>query len=175
MAQNLCTRPEFIKSLNTNLDMILAHVEKDSLQKGGLIDEKLQSQIPLPQANKRFTAYKLDGCPYSDKAGDVLQQVKGAQSFYLNRDLQADRSAVQNFLTRHTDYDKDTHRTFPIVFAGDKFLGGYQELSEYLSKIQHAGNRSRRTKSVHKKVRSRTKGDYISRRRSLRKAGKQGI
>lgn len=174
MAKNLCGRSEFIRTLNSHLDKILEK-HLDSLKTNEIqtsLKQGSRSHIPLPEAGKAFTVYKLDGCPYSDKAGDLVQNINNAQSFYLHKDLRSDKNTIQNLLTKHTDYDKDLHHTFPVVFVGDQFLGGYQELSAYIGKVMHAGTRTPRLRYRHTEVKFKTHQDLTSLRKSGRKVRK---
>ena len=83
-----------------------------------------------------FTVFYNDWCGYSRNALKVLKNNKQNYKGYNidNIDGKMDR------LLQELSDNKDTinfdigHKTRPIVFYGGKFIGGYDDLVEYLKK-----------------------------------------
>mgnify|MGYP003140745659 CR=1 FL=1 len=69
-----------------------------------------------------FRMYVKDGCPYCDKAREII-----------TRDLSSTLQAID--VTNHPDLQRNVaketgHKTVPAIFLGDEFVGGCDDLSE---------------------------------------------
>jgi glutaredoxin 3 len=69
---------------------------------------------------KPVRIYTLRGCPYCVGAKSLLDR---KQVLYEERDVTSDYQA------RARISSSTGHRTFPQIFIGDEFVGGYDELS----------------------------------------------
>lgn len=70
-----------------------------------------------------FLIYTQEGraCPWCDKAKALLtENHRPYHSFPLGRDALLAMAAANN------------HNTVPMIFHGEKFIGGYSELDAYL-------------------------------------------
>jgi glutaredoxin 3 len=63
------------------------------------------------------------GCPYCDKAKVFFAEYSIPYEEVFYDPTSEDYEVLKNELI-----DKTCHRTFPQIFIGDKFLGGYTEL-----------------------------------------------
>ena len=155
MAINLCTRSSFQDKLKTELSKVLnSAVIKD----GGHSSTKTATALVLPDDRKSFTAYKLDGCPYSEEAGVLLRNVPNAVSTYVYADLKMHKTDLQRVLHDQTSFDKHRHNTFPIVFKGADFIGGCQELKHHLQmgvQNRHAGGPPKGRSTRYKRTKTR--------------------
>ncbi len=66
------------------------------------------------------TLYSADWCPYCQRAKKLLEN-KGIDFEEINVDRHPGK--------REEISAKTGHKTIPMVFVNDKFLGGYSELS----------------------------------------------
>jgi glutaredoxin len=119
MCENLCKQSSFVRLLHEAVTKLQDRLKG---QGGG-------ATIPLPRADVAYTLYGLDGCPYSARAAAALRAagVKGVCSWTLT-DLGVTRQALWAELDAKKDFRQSQHRTFPIVFRGDHFLGGCDAL-----------------------------------------------
>lgn len=180
MAKNLCDEPEFVRRLREQTRQVEQQHPRQTVTGGrarSLPRKRLRggvALIPLPSNEKSLTIYKLEGCPYSEEAVRLASSRNlsnesvsvGGQSPVLSKEK------VRDFLHRHTDFDKNKHLTFPIVFQGTTFLGGHDELVKKLDALsgsRHIGAGGRRlSRSGSKRLsksRAHNKTISISRRR----------
>lgn len=66
------------------------------------------------------TLYSADWCPYCQRAKRLLEN-KGVDYKEINIDREPGK--------REEMTAKTGHKTIPMIFVNDKFLGGYSELS----------------------------------------------
>jgi glutaredoxin len=89
-------------------------------------------EIDEPSSNK-FTLYSKSGCINCRKAKDVLGS-KNVDYSIIN----CDEYLVENrkqFLKMIMEIANQEIKSFPIIFNNDKqFIGGYDELVDYLNK-----------------------------------------
>lgn len=82
--------------------------------------------FPLPTLHNQdvFIVYGSNTCPYCIKAVDLLDETESLYMFY---DLNAfdDTSVLEEIVPTN-------HTTIPIVFKGQRFIGGYTELKRLL-------------------------------------------
>lgn len=164
MAKNLCNNNQFAVKLKQQMDQVLKTV---GIQKGAgeVFKRDRTMRMPLPSSKHNFTVYKLDGCPYSTEAGELVAKIPSTTAYAIFEDLQLEsKEQLRDFLHENTSFDKGKHATFPIVFAGSTFIGGCKELKQFLSSKDHqlAGGQRRR---VSKKVYKRSKRSRRNRRR----------
>ncbi|CAL8461446.1 g977 [Coccomyxa elongata] len=119
MCENLCKQSSFVRLLHEAVTKLQDRLKG---QGGG-------ATIPLPRADVAYTLYGLDGCPYSARAAAALRAagIKGVCSWTLT-DLGVTKQALWAELDAKKDFRESHHRTFPIVFRGDHFLGGCDAL-----------------------------------------------
>lgn len=74
---------------------------------------------------KNFIVYSVNNCGFCEAAKTLLKSRNlSFQEINITNDDKARIELVQ----------KTGHRTMPQIFIDDEFLGGYQELKEYLAK-----------------------------------------
>lgn len=75
-----------------------------------------------------YTIYSKSGCPYCDKAKSVLKN----DNFNV---IDCDLYLVDNkeeFLQFIKELAQKEHRTFPMIFHNNTFIGGYSDLLKFL-------------------------------------------
>lgn len=105
-------------------------IGKELLEKG---NKKTASPIKLQKSSRKVITKEPEvflftkaGCGYCQKAKNLLDK-SGIR--YEYHDIPDED---KEFLYAHIDGLTGGHRTFPIVFTHDKFIGGYQELEKYI-------------------------------------------
>ena len=73
-----------------------------------------------------YTVYTISGCGYCKKAKDLLKEMD--LSFTVIKVTDSNEKKI------YSEIDEKTgkYRYFPIIFEGDKFIGGFSELEEKL-------------------------------------------
>jgi glutaredoxin len=84
--------------------------------------------------NKDFTIYSRSGCHYCTKVKQLLQS-KSLNFFIVDCDeyILEDKEAFLNYIKGFTDKEI---KGFPIVFHNSDFIGGYNEIKQYLKKLE---------------------------------------
>ena len=107
---NLCRDPGFVDRLRLHVQAV---------------------ETPL-QRRQGFTVYGLQGCPYCAAAIEALRGRPGpppALRMLAPGATQADKARLLSSIQRrHAGFDATRHKTFPVIFQGDRFLGGYSDL-----------------------------------------------
>jgi len=88
-------------------------------------DSDDEDWFPQPTSHPEiFTVYGKHTCPYCVKAVELLEDNDIMHTFY---DLNAfeDTSLLEEIVPSH-------HNTIPIIFKGDIFIGGYDDLDSLL-------------------------------------------
>ena len=79
-------------------------------------------------SDKGFTIYSKSGCPYCIKAKTLLNgetlTVIDCDPYLINT-----KDAFLEFIKELSNKD---HKTFPMIFKNDTFIGGYSNLLNYL-------------------------------------------
>jgi len=88
--------------------------------------------IPLPSTNINiFTIYSISSCPYCVRAKELLDKdntvVINCDEFRKN-----DREGFLKFMDELTHIN---HRTFPMIFHGTKFIGGFDKTEIYYKEL----------------------------------------
>lgn len=94
-------------------------------------DSKHQFDFIEPKSNQ-YTVYSKSGCSYCTKVKTVLTEME--QPFFV---VDCDDYLLdwkKEFLLYIKLFADKEWKTFPIVFDGKKFIGGYHETVEYLEK-----------------------------------------
>ncbi|CAL9971673.1 ribonucleoside diphosphate reductase small subuni t [Vibrio phage D528] len=73
-----------------------------------------------------ITVWGREGCPFCEKAKELLDGL-GIKYRYLQLDQDFDREEFLNVV-------EGDHKTFPAVFRGVEFIGGYDNLLEFVGK-----------------------------------------
>ena len=84
--------------------------------------------LPIPLA-RGITVYGRAGCGYSSMAQQLISGRSQTRYYNLNQYLNDPREFF-NLAQRRIR----SHRTFPIVFVDQQFIGGFSELQSYLSR-----------------------------------------
>lgn len=80
-----------------------------------------------------FTIYSKSGCHYCTKIKEILKE---KNLFFI--EVQCEEYLLEereNFLSFIEYKIGKSYTTFPMVFYDNKFLGGFNEASEYISKL----------------------------------------
>ena len=89
-----------------------------------------QFVFPTPSnETNTWTVYSINPCPFCRKAKELLTMNR--ENFTLidcNDYKKNNREAFLQFIHELTKTD---HKTFPIIFHGEKFIGGYDKLCIY--------------------------------------------
>lgn len=123
---NLCDNAAFVEKVQKHYYGILSQFP-DKIAK--------PSVIPLPDETHAFTLYIRNGCPYCEAAVNLVKKLPSSvkyQIFAVN-DLSVDKKGLQDALSQNTNFDRK-HNTYPIVFTQSRFLGGYSDLQQLLSR-----------------------------------------
>lgn len=78
---------------------------------------------------KKWVIYSLNGCPYCEKAKELLKERNIAFDYIEFKSLDDQK---QKAIEQEIDNVKQGFRTFPRIFNGTKFIGGYSDLSQSL-------------------------------------------
>jgi glutaredoxin len=87
-----------------------------------------------------FTVYSKSNCIYCSKIKQLLNEYN-----IQFTEVNCDNYILDNkdhFLSFIKSYTKIDYTTFPIVFAGDHFVGGYTDTVKYLEKTYVIFNES---------------------------------
>tara|TARA_R110000796_G_scaffold132910_2_gene248397 strand:- start:2424 stop:2744 length:321 start_codon:yes stop_codon:yes gene_type:complete len=68
-----------------------------------------------------FKMYVKDGCPYCDKARDIILNEEKASLHVIN--------VTKNLHLRETIIEDTGQKTLPAIFIGKEFIGGCDDLS----------------------------------------------
>ena len=94
-----------------------------------------------PNSNK-WTVYTKSGCPYCYKVKDLLNINKVDYDIIDCDELLKDSKLKEEFLSYIESRANIKHRTFPIVFDHNVFIGGFDKTSEYMDKLNLSKNLS---------------------------------
>ena len=72
-----------------------------------------------------YTIYGKPSCPYCERAKNLLHSI-GLDYTYI--DLSQELSKLEEF-------KQQGFRTVPIIYIDDKYIGGFNELQDYLMEI----------------------------------------
>ena len=80
-----------------------------------------------------FTVYSKTGCPYCVTVKKIIKE-----NFFLINEINCDKYILENkeeFLKFIESISGINHKTFPIVFYEDKFIGGSSDTIHFIKKI----------------------------------------
>lgn len=85
---------------------------------------------PLPSTDPNvWTVYSINPCPYCRKAKQLLTDEK--ENFIVIDCNDYRKNERENFLLFIHELTKSDHKTFPIIFHENKFIGGFDKLCVY--------------------------------------------
>jgi glutaredoxin len=79
--------------------------------------------LPAPSPKDSFTVYGIDGCPYCQRAKELVKTIPNAKYHDITgmrdrlRPLMIERGIIPS-----------TYSTVPLVFKNGKFIGGLTEM-----------------------------------------------
>ena len=94
-------------------------------------DSKYQFDFIEPKSNQ-YTIYSKSGCSYCTKVKELLKEMEQTFSVVDCDDYLLDWK--KEFLLYIKLFADKEWKTFPMVFDGKKFIGGYHETVEHLEK-----------------------------------------
>jgi glutaredoxin len=88
--------------------------------------------IPEPQKGE-LTVYSKSGCPNCTSVKKLLKE-KQVKFIVIDCDyfILEDKYAFLGFIQQLSGKD---HKTFPMIFDGQTFIGGFTETTKYLDKL----------------------------------------
>ena len=93
------------------------------------------SSYPLPSTDSNiFTVYSINPCPYCIKAKQLLTDNLVQFNVIDCNDFK--KNNRDNFLKFIHELTQSDHKTFPIIFHGNKFIGGFDKLTIYYEEIK---------------------------------------
>ena len=93
----------------------------------------------LPSTDKNvFTVYSIKPCPYCKKVKQLLKD-KGEQYNVINCN-EYRKNNRDDFLKFINELTQTDHKTFPMVFHGTKFIGGFDKTSIYFEQLESIKN-----------------------------------
>lgn len=75
----------------------------------------------------RYIVYTKSNCGYCDKVKELLKNVKPQPQIILCDEYLLNEKSKEHFLNDMTLKIGWQHRTFPMVFFNNKFIGGYEQ------------------------------------------------
>jgi len=91
-------------------------------------------ELFIPEPNKdQITVYSKSGCPNCTNVKKLLKE-KQAKFIIIDCDdfILEDKTTFLKSIHRLSGKE---HNTFPFVFDGNRFIGGYKETLSYLEKL----------------------------------------
>ena len=86
--------------------------------------------MEFPEPNKiTYTVYTKSNCSYCDRVKTLLQDVQ-PPPVYVNCDEYLETCKTE-FLAFISTLSGVSHKTFPIVFYGGEFIGGYNDTKSH--------------------------------------------
>jgi glutaredoxin 3 len=86
--------------------------------------KKPSSPSPSPHHSRTFTIYTIEGCPYCKKAKDLV--TKNGKHF---KEIVVTNQNKRKIYSK-IDSMTGMYRYFPIIFVGNRFIGGFTELQK---------------------------------------------
>ena len=104
-----------------------------------------QVPVPPPTPGRHWTVYGRHNCGFCTAASNWLDQHEANYTYY-----DVEKYGGGAYVRTQLPDVPPTHRTVPMVFWGDRFIGGYQQLrKEYETLIQEAPVEKVLSPSVH--------------------------
>ena len=80
----------------------------------------------IPEPTMGITIYAKSSCGYCSRAKKLLPE-----AFVVDCDQYLDKNK-DTFLRTMDKLTSQSYRTFPMVFINKRFIGGYQDIKEYI-------------------------------------------
>ena len=90
----------------------------------------------------KWTIYTKSGCPYCLRAKDLLNLNMIEYDLIDCDEILRDPNTKEEFLSYIESRANIKHRTFPIVFNHDVFIGGFDKTTEYINNLNISKNLS---------------------------------
>lgn len=89
--------------------------------------------FPYPLKTNKLTVYGIKGCPYCAKMKDIAENIRG--SVYHDIDELIKKGLAKSFadFKRKMNPFINNYDMVPMVFIGDKFIGGHDEFVKGIS------------------------------------------
>lgn len=112
------------------------------------------AQTPVPTPESAWTIYGRNNCPFCTKAEQLLSNEQSPSTVvYHDVEKYGGAKAVRQQLPQVPD----THKTVPMVFYGETFIGGYTDLEVFYKILKNekinnglVNNNYTQTKMAHK-------------------------
>ena len=75
--------------------------------------------------------YSKEGCVYCDKAKSLLDDLQVPYKVHVLNPSDTDYVHKKEML-----FDKHNHRSFPLIYIGDTFIGGYIDLQHSVATLR---------------------------------------
>ena len=102
--------------------------------------------FPYPLKTNKLTVYGIKGCPYCAKMKDIAENIRG--SVYHDIDELIKKGFAKSFadFKRKMNPFVNNYDMVPMVFIGDKFIGGHDEFVKGIK--NHVENNKKNSLSV---------------------------
>lgn len=94
--------------------------------------QKKKSRSNSPKG-KSWVIYTKKGCPYCEKAKDLLETRKTGRLLVVNGVING--KPIQEINEIMKDIGKEDFKTWPKIFFNGKFIGGYTDLEKMSHRI----------------------------------------
>jgi glutaredoxin len=96
--------------------------------------EKSDSPITVPTPESAWTIYGKNNCPFCIKAKQLLSNEQLSSSVAYH---DVEKYGGANNVRQQLYQIPETHKTVPIVFYGETFIGGYTELETFYKTLKN--------------------------------------
>ena len=87
-------------------------------------------EFPTPNSIA-YTIYSKSNCHFCDKVKELLKDVEPKAVVVDCDQFLIDPETKKNFLDFMATLIKRQYKTFPMVFHGDRFVGGFNDTRDY--------------------------------------------
>jgi glutaredoxin len=87
-------------------------------------------EFPTPN-DVTYTIYSKSNCLFCDKVKELLKDVVPKYVVIDCDEFLTDPDTKKNFLEFIAKLTKRQYKTFPMVFHGDRFIGGFNDTRDY--------------------------------------------
>lgn len=89
---------------------------------------------PYIQKNKVWVLYGRDSCPFCRSSIKLLNSILKKDDEFIYIDVEKVAKYDKNSVVHSLKDTIGNHKTVPIIFCNDEFIGGNSELNQYLKK-----------------------------------------
>jgi len=110
-------------------------MEKPNMEKPNMEKHQMENKMEKPNMESVFTIYTKSKCIYCDKVKILLDsKIKNYKIINCDSYLE-NKTTKEEFLKFVKSISKKEWKTFPIVFYEGEFVGGFNDTSIFLEKM----------------------------------------